>query len=78
MTEEDFLAWREQPMTKWFMAAYRNTANLIQREWKDGSWFTGTADQQTLDALKAKHAAYSSVFEADFYDIEARQDEHGN
>lgn len=76
MTEEDYLAWREQPMTQWFMAAFKNTASVCEHEWKDGSWASGEADQGALDMLKAKHAAYSSVFEADFSDIEARQDEH--
>ena len=75
MTEEDYLAWREQPMTQWFMQAFKNTATLIETEWKDGSWSSGNADQSALDALKAKHGAYSSVYEADFSDIAARQND---
>lgn len=75
MTEEDFLAWREQPMTQWFMKAFQNTANLIEAEWKEGSWTTGVADQSALDTLKAKHGAYSSVYETDFSDIQARQND---
>ncbi len=76
MTEEDFLAWRENPVTQWFMQAFRNSAALCEREWKDGSWITGAADQAALDNLKAKATVYAAVFEADFSDIEARQDEH--
>ena len=74
MSEDDFLAWREQPMTQWFMTAFANTAALCEREWKDGSWETGVADQSALAQLKAKHEAYRAVVDADWSDIEARQD----
>jgi hypothetical protein len=74
-TEEDFIAWRENVMTQWFFNAYRTTAALTEAEWKEASWTTGVADQEALNTLKAKHAAYSSVYLADFTDIEARQEE---
>jgi len=74
MTEEDFLAWRENPVTRWFMKAFKNSAALCEAEWKDGSWITGQADQAALDVLKAKATAYAAVEESDFTDIQARQE----
>jgi len=74
MTEEDYLAWLEQPVTKWFMAAFKNTADLCEQEWKEGSWNSGNADPQSLLRLKAKHEAYTAVYTAYFDDLEARQE----
>lgn len=75
MDEEAFIAWRENPVTQWFMAAFRNSAKLAEETWKQESWTTGECDQRRLDALREAHKAYSSVHEADFSDIEARQGE---
>lgn len=76
MTEEDFIAWREHPVTQWFMAAFRNSAEICEREWKDVSWTSGIADQAALNELRAKAVTFAAVHEATFDDIQARQDEH--
>lgn len=76
MNEEDFLAWRDLPMTQWFMAAFRNSASLCERQWHEGSWVTGQADQAALSDLRAKASVFEDVFTATFADIAARQDEY--
>lgn len=76
ITEEEFEAWKVHPVTRFFMAAYRTTAALTEAEWKEASWNTGIADQEALNTLKAKHAAYTSVYMATFDDIEARQEDN--
>lgn len=76
MTEEDFIAWRDQPVTRWFMAAFRNSAALCKRQWHEQSWQSGIADQAALSDLRAKASVFQDVYQADFADIAARQDEH--
>lgn len=77
MTEEDYLAWRENPVTQWVMEAYRISADLCESQWKDGSWTSGVADQSALTTLRDKAIAFRSIFEADFEDIAARHDSEG-
>lgn len=76
MTEEDFLAWREHPVSQWFFRAHEVSAALCERAWKEASWDSGVADQAALSVLKAKYEVFRGVVDADFSDIEARQDEH--
>lgn len=76
MTEEDFLAWRESPVTRWFMRAFENSAKLAEQQWKERSWESGIADQESLSELRAKAVTFASVHDATFDDIQARQDEH--
>lgn len=76
MTEEDFLAWREHPMTRWFMEAFRLSAAQCEQQWRDGSWQSGIADQAALSELRAKASVFEDVFMATFADIQARHDEH--
>ena len=76
MTEEDFIAWRDQPMTQWFMQAFRNSAALCGQQWRDGSWVSGIADQAALSELRAKASVFEDVYTATFADIAARQDEY--
>lgn len=76
VTEEDFLAWREHPVTRWFMEAFRLSAEGCREAWQQHSWTTGAADQELLSELKAKGVTFAAVHEATFDDIEARHDEH--
>lgn len=76
MNEEDFLAWRSHPMTQWFMEAFRLSSDQCRATWEAHSWGSGVADQQLLSELKHKAVTFAAVFEADFFDIQARHDEH--
>lgn len=75
MTEEDFIAWRANPVTQWVMGAFQISADLCERTWKETSWNNGTADQRTLDELRNKAVTFASIYEATHADIAARHDE---
>lgn len=76
MTEEDFTAWRDHPMTQWFMEAFRLSAKQCADQWAEGSWISGIADQAALSEMRAKASVFEDVFKAEFADIQARHDEH--
>jgi hypothetical protein len=75
VTEEDFIAWRDNPVTQWVMEAYRISAAMCEQEWTTASWQFGNANQRTLDELRNKAMTFASIYEATFDDIQARHDE---
>lgn len=72
MTEEDYIAWRENPVTRWVMAACEASAELCKRQWQEASWETGVANQAALNELRAKHKTWRGIIDASFDDIQAR------
>lgn len=82
MTEEDYLAWREHPVTKWVMEAFDLSARKCRDQWLQISWDGVNPEgmPKTSEAvhreLFAKAVTYQSMSEAEFADIEARHNEY--
>lgn len=80
-TDEEFIAWRENPMTQWFMAAVRNMGIRNQNEVKERAWdaATGAAhqnvDSHEINALAARALCYHDIYTADFEKIEEWQND---
>lgn len=63
ITEDDFLAWRDHPVTRWVMSAAQGAADAQKAEWDRLSWVAGNADPLTLIELRTRADAYSALFE---------------
>lgn len=74
-TEDDFIAWREQPMSKWFMQAVANMGKANQVEVQNRAWDAAVnaehqnADSHALNALAAKALCFHDIYTADFHKI---------
>lgn len=64
---DEFAAWRNDPTTRFVMAALRRNADECKEAWLADSWGRGTADQRTLDVLRERSDAllgFTSSYEA--------------
>lgn len=68
MSEEDFLAWREHPVTQWVFAAARKAAELQEIAWNEASWGDGKCDPMMLNELRTRADAYRALEETSFED----------
>ena len=63
MTREDFIRWREEPVTRAVMEAHRRTAEDNRIAWMRHSWDNGHANPLTLLELKTRADAYLAIAE---------------
>lgn len=61
VTEDDFAAWKDNPITAWVLAGVKRFADLQKLSWADASWASGEADQATLDRMKTRADAYEGL-----------------
>lgn len=72
---DDYVAWLETPVTRWFFAAFRNVADQNEALAKEHAWQSAIAGQSNqidthqMTVLAEKAKAYRAVFEADYSDI---------
>lgn len=66
ISEEEFLAWHDDPVTRWVMEGATKAAAKNKLAWTDGSWATGRADQDALNELRTRADAYLALVETDF------------
>ena len=69
VTEEEFLAWRDHPVTQYVLEAYKRMAGEQKQQWCDVSWEGGQCDSYELCALRTRADAYLSMSEADLSDF---------
>lgn len=71
-TEEEFLSWQAQPITQWWMSAYRTIAEQNEAIAKDYVWDLACTEQANqidthkMTVLAEKAKAYRTVYEADY------------
>lgn len=53
-TAEEFSAWRDEPVTRFVMAALERNAEECREEWLRQSWETGQADPTILTGLRER------------------------
>jgi len=76
MTEEDFIAWRENPVTRYVMLALSNIANENEALAKQHAWqaacdeWANDIDAHLLTVLAEKSKSYRSLVEATFENIQ--------
>lgn len=64
-SREEFTAWRDDPTTRFVMAALARNAEECREEWLRQSWQTGEADQNALTGLRERADALLG-FTADY------------
>lgn len=81
MTEEDFLAWKEHPVTAWVMNALRAIADENEALAKHETWqiacgeAANTIDTHRLTVQAEKAKAYRALANATFDDFDEGNDE---
>lgn len=66
VTEDDFLAWTDHPLTQWVFQAVEKAAGLQAAEWNRQSWDKGLADPLKLAELRTRADAYRALTETDY------------
>lgn len=76
LSKDDYLIWRQLPVTKWILANLKIAAQLQKLEWDKQTWgqsLSGEVSQispqemrDKLLILKTRADAYSALEEADF------------
>lgn len=64
-SRDEFAAWRDNPTTRFVMAALARNADECREQWMQHSWNRGDADQITLTALRERSDALLG-FTADY------------
>ncbi len=65
-SEEEFEAWRDDPVTRWIFAACRKAAEENERNWTMGAWATGQCDQLALTEYRARADAYLALQDTEY------------
>ena len=65
-TREAFKAWRDDPITRFVLAALDRAADVQHEAWVETSWQSGIADEKLLAELRTRADAYRSIEEADY------------
>lgn len=66
ISEEEFLAWRDDPVTRWVVAGCRNAADKNKQAWMEASWHGGSADPLALATLRTRADAYMALAETPY------------
>lgn len=54
MTEDDFLSWREHPVTRWVFKGIEAASAAQRDEWLRLSWLGGVANPDVLIELRTR------------------------
>lgn len=65
-SEEDFLAWRDNPVTQWVMRTALKAAEMNKEAWLDASWVQGNCDPQLLNETRTRADAYRALAETTY------------
>lgn len=60
-SEEEFITWRENPITRWILGACAKAAAENRQAWIEASWSAGNADPLLLVELKSRADAYLAL-----------------
>jgi len=68
ITEDDFLTWRENAVTRWVFAAAGRAVEAQRIGWEAMSWDTGECDPVMLAVLRTRADAYRALYETTYAD----------
>ena len=66
ITEDDFLTWRENPVTRWVFRAIELATDAQREDWIVRSWENGIADPAVLIELRVRADAYRALYETSY------------
>ena len=70
ITEDDFSAWRENPVTEAVFAALKTKADEAKSNWLTASWDNGNIDPLVLADLRASAESWQYVIDIDHKEVE--------
>lgn len=73
ITEEEFAAWRDEPVTQRILGTLSAMADAQREGWMASSWEGGNADPLLLTELRTRADAYQALSEgsyADFFGVD--------
>lgn len=73
-SEDEYLAWRNDPTTRFIFGVCRKTAHEVFNGWVQGAWMTGRCDEKELTQQRAKADAYLALEQCDYSDWIAKSD----
>lgn len=65
-SREDFIRWRDDPVTQWVMRAHQAAADANKSEWMRSTWETGKASEGALRELRTRADAYEAICQTDY------------
>lgn len=74
ITEEDFEAWRENPVTKSLLGILADMVQDTKNKWDAVAWVGGSADPLLLADLRARAEVLVDMIEISFADMEHKLD----
>lgn len=68
-SEEDFAAWRDNPVTQYVMRAYSQAAEDAKAKWIAHSWDAGVCEPSELIENRTLAAAYLDMVDLTYADL---------
>lgn len=65
-TSEEFLQWRDHPVTKWAFRAVQAAAEAQKAGWLTQSWEANNPDPLVLCELRTRADAYLALYETPY------------
>jgi hypothetical protein len=65
-SSEEFLAWRESPVSQWIFKAVKASAQAQKAHWLTESWEGAKADPLLLCELRTRADAYTALEETTY------------
>lgn len=65
-SREEFLAWRENPVSQWVFRALQAVAEVQRQGWTAASWDQGEANPLLLVELRSRADAYRAAEETNY------------
>lgn len=66
ITEEDYIEWKQHPVTETLFAVMRKEIARMEQEWLEASFRHNLNDPEMLSELRAKTQAYMEIMGAEF------------
>lgn len=73
-SEEEFIAWRDHPVTRWVMRACELAADENKQQWVEKAWETGVSDPALLLENRTRADAYRALHETEYEGWKATHD----
>lgn len=65
-SEDEFDAWKDDPVTQFVLGALSLAADAQAQEWTKASWSTGQANPLLLHELRTRADAYRAMADSDY------------
>lgn len=68
-SRDDFARWRDDPVTRWVMAAHKAAADQNKTAWANAAWTTGNASPGALMEARTRADTFMAIVDAEYIDF---------